>query len=214
MFKEQVTPVRRGDQLKASAWNKIQSMAARAGNYAAGGAVNMMTTSNFIAVRAAGNMATPLLRTFVVREEKDDYLVCVEFDYDTDDLQEHDENLGTSNDQSGGGAESGDSGGGDTGTTSVKVAKPRLLQQGPFQNKTINYGDMSVTYDYTGNGKRNAHGTRQEGDQKERITPAYFVGDIIVARSGPTGVVVDGKPITWQDINEGGRQWAFDQTDD
>lgn len=64
----------------------------------------------------------------------------------------------------------------------VNVAKPYWLQVTPFVDSSI---------DHTG----------------ETIKPVYVAGDIIVGMRAPTGVLVDGEPVEWGDINTAGRTW-------
>jgi hypothetical protein len=131
----------------------------------------------------SGNVA---LTAWIIREELNDYLKCVPFDYKLSVPTLHDENLGLDNE------------------AFIKIAKPRLLQRTPFDSKTINYWNISVTYSYSIIGVRTAS-SPGKNNETQIITPPYFIGDIIVARKAPTGY----ENVDYIDINEGGRQWAL-----
>jgi len=109
----------------------------------------------------------------------------------------------------------------------IWIAKPYHLQRTPWQNQVVN----GVGYTYSGvnsttvwppamdhpAGVRLANTTTTE-----RITPAYFPGDIIIARLGPTGYAnpytiqapstnPEDYQIVWQDMNCAARKWATNQ---
>lgn len=127
------------------------------------------------------------IKTFVVRETKDDYLVCTNFKYDRNEPTDHDMTRG------------------DDETVTVNVAKPRLLQKTPFHNKTIEYHDATVTYNYNLGVNGRQASAPNEDTEKQYINPPYFKGDIIVARKDNTGY----EDVNYIDMNEGGREWAW-----
>lgn len=143
--------------------------------------------------------STVQVRSFVVRVIRNDYLVCIPFTFQEGVPQPHDSTLSAS------------------ATNFICVAKPRLLQRTPFHGLTVLLDGVSVTYTYqTTVGRRQANtGSWQEF---QRIVPPYFVGDIISARKGTTGVtttVADGSSsVQWSDVNEAGRAWAAEVTVD
>jgi len=107
------------------------------------------------------------------------------------------------------------------------VAKPHLLQFSPWHGKTVRYGSFVVKYTYQEKDKRLAvrdpDSSQSSGNSREEIqtvTPPYFIPsgwndndvfDVIIARPAITKFYVDNdptKPVVWEDINTGGRQWA------
>ncbi len=170
-------------------------------------------------------VSVPALEYYVVREEKLDYLLCAKFNYkgsaesptkdtvhgtaestqattppipetppaETNPVQLYDKDLEK------------------TGGT-VSIAKPRVLQSTPFDGKTVEYPDVKVTYVYdpANIGRRKAQVYDQsQPEDTEKITPPYYVGDIITVRKGSTGLLDDSnKEIVLVDVNEAGRAWA------
>jgi hypothetical protein len=94
----------------------------------------------------------------------------------------------------------------------MDVAKPWTLQRSRYDGQTIDYpdtGGQSITYTYTADNRRTANdGTNSEA---QVITPAYHVGEILLALYVPTGVLGlagNDLPLHWMDANTAGRQWA------
>lgn len=208
-----------------------------------------------------------VIRSFLVVDELDDMIKCVQFDYLPNEVQIHDATLGTEDNPTStqlfartGGEDDievqklllliannrdgitrdtgnntttpeGDDGGDDDEGGDpppmvfypgyVYVAKPRLLQRTPFDNQTVLLRGVNVRYDYDDSekGKRTATASGATAEVQV-ITPPYFNGDIIAARSGATGLTtVDSDVlgpddniglVVWTDTNEGGREWALD----
>lgn len=93
----------------------------------------------------------------------------------------------------------------------LKIAKPYLLRQTPFDGNTLD----GLTYSYTDGTERNVDdGTDNEN---QIIVPSYTIktnGVIYAAKgiSGGTGVTVDDEDLTWLDINVDARAWARKQS--
>ena len=96
----------------------------------------------------------------------------------------------------------------DVAGATVYIAKPFMLRQTPFDGETITYLDgSSITYAYTTQRERAA----DDGVDSETqvMTPDYYVGEVIRATRGNTGVVDgDTKRLGWEDMNTCGRFWA------
>lgn len=104
----------------------------------------------------------------------------------------------------------------------ICIAKPLYLQRTHWEGPPIQHGPgFFVTYTYDqGIGKRRA--TRGLVEELQHITPYYFPGEIIMATEAPqinlkypvTFTNEDDEevtvkiPITWVDMNVGGRVWA------
>lgn len=102
------------------------------------------------------------------------------------------------------------------GSDDVYVAKPYLLRTTPFDTIAITYqnGD-EITYTYDTERRRLATLTAVGTDPEEFqvVTPDYYVGEIVVAKNGKSGVLFDEggedeAPIIWEDINQAARLWA------
>jgi hypothetical protein len=129
------------------------------------------------------------LALFEVLSEEADYLVCKGYNPDTRKSLEQ-----------------------------VHVAKPYLLQKKPFDGKTVQLRDMSVSYEYQSQvGLRIARATvdGDEVEETQRITEDYIAGDVIIAVRARiecedfTGWTDEnGDPIEWVDLNFSGRAWA------
>lgn len=92
------------------------------------------------------------------------------------------------------------------GTTTLKVAKPPLLQRTPYDDETID----GVTYTYTDGDSRNADDGTFEEDQEIIISYTEAVDGLIFAAGPMNTLIVDDsdKPIVWMDLNVDGRHWA------
>jgi len=110
------------------------------------------------------------------------------------------------------------------------VAKPFLLQRAAWDGQQITYpgfdaygGGITVSYTYLDIGLRTARDVAGvEDDERQRITPDYFVNDILciargrgaagdwtgLTRRDPQDQDADNSPIEWMDLNCGGRAWA------
>ena len=112
------------------------------------------------------------------------------------------------------------------------VAKPSILQRTPWDGQQVTYpgfssldgdGEIVVAYSYLDIGLRTASDVNGEiADERQRITPDYFVGDVIciargrivsgdwtgITRSDSLDEAADDSPIEWIDMNCGGRAWA------
>lgn len=169
------------------------------------------------------------VQTFVVYEELDDCLKCVLYDQDPFQVQKHDPDLGkvsnptsVQRDTTQQIADLELTGDQTPARCFVYVAKARLLQRTPFDAKTVRLRGLDVTYVYSNEekGARTATSSDSEATPEyQLITPPYFIGDIIAARSAVTGysfsdpdidVGVDAAFVAWEDLNTGGRQWATD----
>lgn len=135
---------------------------------------------------------------FVVRQEFDDYLLCVPFTQPAAgsgwwEPQEYDSTL-----------ESG-------AVIYTYIAKPYILQKTPWHNKTVtaNGEDFDIAYTATV-GEREL--TDTSGNvYTQKINP-YLSGEVIWARKGLTGLTApNGLPIVWADENSAGRQWITDE---
>lgn len=103
----------------------------------------------------------------------------------------------------------------------VYIAKARLLQRTPFHEQTVTLRGLDVTYSYaTELGRRTASSPGLR-DENQVVTPPYFSGDIITAKGNlVTGYTTDDADVVseegelysvvWEDMNQGGRQWAVD----
>lgn len=115
---------------------------------------------------------------------------------------------------------------------SFAVAKPYLLMRSPFDGQQVTYpgfeslgneGEITVSYTYLDIGLRTASDVDgNEDDERQRITPDYFVNDIIsiarvraaggdwagIVRDDPLDEDANGQPIEWTDMNSAGRAWA------
>lgn len=98
----------------------------------------------------------------------------------------------------------------------IAVAKPYLLQQTPWDGRTVEVDGNSVTYQYTEIGKRRATATidGEEVVEIQKITEDYREGGVIVAErvsivSPMHGEDEDGERIQWVAASD--RVWAVDQ---
>lgn len=95
---------------------------------------------------------------------------------------------------------------GATANNNVKIGKPYLLQQTPFDGATLD----GLTYTYTDGAKRNVDDGTSNEDQV--IVPSYTIVSgavILAARRFMRGPVVASDPlIEWVDLNIDGRAWA------
>ena len=103
----------------------------------------------------------------------------------------------------------------------VPVAKPYLLQKTPWDGKRQVVDGKQVQYTYEDNGTREAKATidDEEVTETQKITPDYFVGDVIsverISALKPLQVTTDsGDPVVLLDQNTGGRTWAVDLAGD
>lgn len=165
--------------------------------------VKMFGTDRVV-VEATQEQAPPAsgtkIRLFKVLEEKDDYLVCLR----------HTPGVAPSED-----------------AEPVNVAKPYLLQREPFHNQTIDYvrAKIRYVYDETTNpakigtriatvtditsGDDNVEETDEGTAEAQLIVPPYYVGDIITAFQGDSGVKdEENKSVAWSDMNSGSRCWT------
>lgn len=139
------------------------------------------------------------VRYFVILTEQTDYLTGVIFHF-TNQPQAYVPTLATDlQDQQ------------LTGTV-MNIAKPWWLQQTPFLNTILLVNGKNIKLTYQGNGSRlysevADDGTTLISTTKQTVTPSYFMGDIIAAKLGPTGMVIDNNPISWMDINTAARIW-------
>lgn len=143
---------------------------------------------------------------FRVEEEKDDYLVCTRFSPGVEP---------------------------DPEAPSIKVAKPYLLRRTPFHGETIDYGRGEIRYTYGPANDPTEIGTRlakvmsinEEDDNMEdtdvnteesqMISPPYYVGEILTAVQGETGVQDDeATAVSWADLNTGARCWTHNSRHD
>jgi hypothetical protein len=98
---------------------------------------------------------------------------------------------------------------------SIEVARAYMLRRTPFDGSTITYENgQAVAYTYaTGRSRTADDGTTSE---TQVLTPDYWIGEILTAVGGPTGVTyektVDGATATvevlYSDITPSGRYWA------
>lgn len=142
-------------------------------------------------------------RYFVVDEEYDDVLKVAPYNFGIYNQQKYDSNLANNCLNN-------------TEDERMYIAKPHILQRTMWDGMSINYGGLTVEYDYgTGViGKRIASSSTVS--ETQYITPPYFRGEIIVARDCPTqlsyNVVIDSETIEVQiiliDTNSSGRVWA------
>lgn len=144
----------------------------------------------------------PVIQTFVVLEEFDDYLKCISFAF----AQEVIHYSSTLGDELAGGVEDG---------AVVFVAKPNWFQKSMLDGLTAVVNGVETVYTYTENvGERTlSFSDPGQDDITETLTPSYYVGAIISAYAGPTGLngQADGDndvPIYWTDLNEAGRRWT------
>ncbi len=81
----------------------------------------------------------------------------------------------------------------------VYVAKPYILQQTPWDGKTVD-GKLIT---YTGLAARNY------GTTAQTITPKYIAGDVILATKATSGYYDpdNDHPVAWMDVNSAGRSW-------
>ena len=94
----------------------------------------------------------------------------------------------------------------DTTGSSVTVAKPFMLRKTPFDGETITYpnGDaIEYTYDAV-NPERKRVSDDGATTKTQYMTPMYYVGEIIRAAKGETGV----GSLVFEDQNTAGRHWA------
>lgn len=210
---------RQGQQLGAKTLNAVKEIIPRL-VIGSMGDINVNRFGDRISVGMAQDIPSipesSLFRTFVVREEFDDYLACEVYFQAEEPPQMYDADLGDKLqiDQYG-------------KDVTIYVAKPYLLQKTPWNGQTID----GQYYSYSEMGKRTVGGVEQTID-------SYLPGELIVARYCPTGYMVtypevstlttpptsDGVrvneitnppvseppvpitvPIYWQDTNEGGR---------
>lgn len=134
------------------------------------------------------------LQNFVVLSEEDDYLICVMFSF-TSTPQAYQSDLGVSLQDLG-----------LTGTE-VYVAKPYWLQQTPYIGKKMHINGVDVNLTFPSIGFRD-YAPVGGGTIQQTITPSYFSGDVIVARSGPTGISVGDQQVEWMDLNNAARIWS------
>jgi hypothetical protein len=128
---------------------------------------------------------------YTVREEKDDHLVCVRFQYTSSPYTYNAEE-------------------GATDENTVLIAKPFLLQKTAFHDKTVTIRETEYTYNYNTRSRREVHYTDEDDVEQldiETVTPGYFTGDVIRARKGKTSVVVEGERVALTDVNESARSW-------
>jgi hypothetical protein len=150
------------------------------------------------------------LAQFVVREIKENYLVCVPFrqpDDGTADTihepqrsskyggrwipQDYNPDLQTYA----------------IGQMVIAVAKPYTIQQQVWDGKTVILNGEAIRFEYTGVGTRKAYKT-DNTFEKQVIVPDYFLGDIIVACRTTSGYEYSGGALAWTDLNTAGRAWA------
>lgn len=168
------------------------------------------------------------LRYFVIREERDDYLICTPLTRSVADAILYDKDRGKDD------------------PAVVYIAKPYALQRSPWDTKVVKLGDIEYTYQYYGTagtvgfkeplalptgakpGKRKAIYDDPSGiidtntNLVRRLTdelvidPPYFPGDFLLAfRTGtPYSVLTDvstdtDSPIVWTDMNQSARRWGL-----
>lgn len=130
---------------------------------------------------------------FEIREERDDYLLCVGYN---------------------------PHGGQGFGLNEViAIAKPYLLLKTPWDGRTVEVEGIRVSYEYTDVGVRKASG-RVDGElveETQKITESYTPGDIITAVRMVRGqhdnygyAAEDNQPLEFVDQNMSGRAWAVD----
>lgn len=191
--------------------------------------INVRKIGNQIAIDLAKDIPfvppSSLLKTFVVLEEKDDYLICTPYVYSDNYVQQYDPNLGIAqsiaNAKAGLDAAGPGTGGDEVVPITMLVAKPWMLQRAPWDDQTIKLRDVDTQYNYINPVDSNPGSRTRSTDNEEvveQITPQYFPGDIIVAWKTNTGLVTsvdDGSgdppvyvPIIWMDQNVGGREWS------
>ena len=92
----------------------------------------------------------------------------------------------------------------------VPVAKPRILQRSAFDGQTISYeGGDSFSYSYSNATERTATNTSNSETETQVVVPEYFVGDLILVTSAPTGLTSsEGIDIQQNDINTAARGWV------
>lgn len=139
------------------------------------------------------------IKTFKIVEEKDDYLVCIRSTPGVEDDPE----------------------------TTVNIAKPFLLRKTGFHGETIDYGRGSIKYTYSEIGIRlaevmsinpaddNVEETDEGTQESQMIVPPYYVGEIITAHQGETGLKDEvNENIGWSDMNTGARTWTHNSRHD
>lgn len=190
-------PEQRNKQISVSAVNQLLRAVPRV---ITGDGVQMKRLGDRYVVehREELNQPAPQIQHFVVMEEQDDYLTCVQFNF-SDIAQDYDPLLGISLQE--------------LGLTGVEtyVAKPYWLQQTPFHNESIILNGVSGILAYTGTGTRTFTPTAED-PISQTLTPSYFAGDIIAAYEAPTGISVDSQLIVWTDLNTAGRNWVSEST--
>ena len=133
-------PEQRNKQISVSAVNQLLRAVPRV---ITGDGVQMKRLGDRYVVehREELNQPAPQIQHFVVMEEQDDYLTCVQFNF-SDIAQDYDPLLGISLQE--------------LGLTGVEtyVAKPYWLQQTPFHNESIILNGVSGILAYTGTGTR------------------------------------------------------------
>lgn len=94
---------------------------------------------------------------------------------------------------------------------SLYVAKPNHVQRTFWDGTSIVIDSVLHQYTYASATTRTVEiGVGEEAETvTETLAQPYFVGDVITAVKGFTGLMDPaGKPIIWQDLNAGGRYWS------
>lgn len=96
-----------------------------------------------------------------------------------------------------------------TNDTIMYIAKPLWLQRTFWSGQTVNIDGLAITYQDAGLGIRTARSGAIVETQK--ITPAYFTGEILLLSEAPTQLIdPNGNPIVWVDMNQTARVWAVE----
>lgn len=154
---------------------------------------------------------TKWIQLFAVKQEYDDSIQCVPFfqpwDSNNDLIpQTYDPSLASV----------------DQGTPSqpvyVYLAKPYLLQKAPWDSQAATINGLQMTFAYGNPGRRQVTianmpvlgGGTELVTIPQQLTPNYFPGDILLGVRAVTGLKAPDteEPITWQDLNCGGRRWT------
>jgi len=97
------------------------------------------------------------------------------------------------------------------GTTLVPVAKPyelRVSGSTAWTGGTIRSVAYTVSYANSGSYWTRTVSGSDGTSTTEVVIPDYLSGFIIFAMQSTTGLTYNNQPVTWQDINAGGRAWT------